>query len=60
MELTLDEFKNENDVVTESEGIKIVYAPDIKEYVINSVVDYSNRWFERGFVIRGAGVSSCG
>lgn len=59
MELTLDELKYKNDIVEESEGIKIVYNSDIKGYVNNSVVDYSNRWFERGFVIKGAGVSSC-
>lgn len=59
MRLTLDELKDENDVVLESEGIKVVYNPDIEGYVHNSVIDYANSWFERGFVIRGSGLSSC-
>jgi Fe-S cluster assembly iron-binding protein IscA len=59
LQLTLDELKNKDDVVEESQGITIVYSSDIEEYVHNSVVDYSNSWFERGFVIRGARTSSC-
>lgn len=59
MELALDELKDESDVVTESEGIKVVYNTGIEEYVKGSVVDYSNNWYERGFVIRGASLSSC-
>ena len=59
MKLTLDELKNKDDIVEESEEVKIVYSSDIKEYVNNSVVDYSNIWFERGFVLKGAGASSC-
>jgi len=46
-------------VVEESQGITIVYNSGIQEYVNNSVVDYSNSWFERGLVIRGSSISSC-
>lgn len=60
LELTLDEFKDKYDIVEESEGIKIVYNSGIKEYVKDSVIDYSDIWYARGFVIRGAGTSSCG
>jgi Fe-S cluster assembly iron-binding protein IscA len=59
LQLTLDELKNQNDVVVESQGIKVVYNSDIEEYVSSSVVDYSNSWFERGFVIRGGRTPSC-
>lgn len=59
MELTLDELKSENDVLVESQGVKVVYSSDLEGYVKNSVVDYANGWFERGFVIRGSGLSSC-
>lgn len=59
LELTLDELKNPEDVVVESQGITIVYDSDLEDYVHNSVVDYANSWFERGFVIRGARTSSC-
>ncbi|HZK71413.1 MAG TPA: hypothetical protein VFD03_07835 [Clostridia bacterium] len=43
----------------ESQGITVIYSSDIEEYVQNANVDYANNWLERGFVIRGAGVSSC-
>jgi len=57
--LTLDESKNNKDIVTEYEGIKIVYDAEVKKYVRNSVIDYANSWFQRGFIIRGDGTSSC-
>jgi len=47
------------DIVTEYEGIKIVYDVEVKKYVRNSVIDYANSWFQRGFIIRGDGTSSC-
>ena len=59
LELTLDELKDENDVVVESQDIVVAYNSDIEEYVQNAKVDFADSWFERGFVIRGAGVSSC-
>jgi Fe-S cluster assembly iron-binding protein IscA len=43
----------------ESQGITVVYNSDIEGYVQNSVIDYSNSWFERGFVIKGSMLSSC-
>lgn len=46
-------------MLVEARGIKVVYNSDIEGYVHNSVVDYANSWFERGFVIRGSGLSSC-
>lgn len=59
LELTLDELKKPNDVVVESQGITVVYDSNLEDHVRNSVVDYANSWFERGFVIRGARSSSC-
>jgi Uncharacterized conserved protein len=59
LQLTLDELKNENDKVTESRGVKVVYEPDIEEYISNSIIDYSDNWFKRGFVLRGARSSTC-
>jgi hypothetical protein len=37
----------------------IAYNSGIEEYVNNSIIDYSDRWFERGFVVRGVKTSSC-
>ena len=59
LQITLDELKDEDDVLVESEGLKIVYSSMLERYVNNCIIDYSNRWFEHGFVIRGANVSSC-
>jgi Fe-S cluster assembly iron-binding protein IscA len=59
LQLTLDELKNQEDVLEESNGIRVVYNSSIEAYVRNSVVDYSKSWFRRGFFITGGGVSSC-
>jgi Fe-S cluster assembly iron-binding protein IscA len=55
----VDELKDENDVVVESQGITVVYNSDIEGYVCSTVIDYSDSWFERGFIIRGSQLSSC-
>lgn len=57
LQLTLDELKNKEDVIIESQGIKVVYDSDIEPYVNGITIDYSNNWYERGFVVRGG--SSC-
>jgi Fe-S cluster assembly iron-binding protein IscA len=57
--LTLDESKKENDIIEESEGIKIVYNSDLEEFLKNSTIDYSDNWFQRGFIIRGGNTSCC-
>jgi len=59
LQLTLDELKDENDIIVESQGITIVYNSDLEGQVNKTVVDYSDSWFERGFIIRGSGLSSC-
>lgn len=30
-----------------------------KEYVDESIIDYSENWYNKGFTIRGRGTSSC-
>lgn len=59
LQLTLDELKNQDDVVIESQGITVIYNSDIEEYVHDSIIDYSKNWFQRGLVIRGAKTSTC-
>ena len=59
LQLTLDELKNQDDVVIESQGITVIYNSDIEEYVQDSIIDYSKNWFQRGLVIRGAKTSTC-
>lgn len=49
--LTLDEFKYEDDVVEESEGIKIIYKTKLTDRLKGAVIYYSNSWFSRGLAI---------
>jgi len=57
--LTLDELKQERDTVVEEGGIKMVYNSEIKKYIDNVIIDYSDKWYNRGFIIKGANLSSC-
>lgn len=57
--MTLDESRKRNDIVVESQGIKIVYEADLEAYVRDSVIDYSNRWFNKGIVLKGSVYSAC-
>ena len=59
LQLTLEELKDENDVVVEAQGIKFVYNSGIEEHAANCFVDYSDKGFRRGFTIRGEKTSSC-
>lgn len=59
LQLTLDESKNENDIISESEGIKVVYESELEDYLNGSVINYSDSWFSRGFTIEGGNLSSC-
>jgi len=59
LQLTLDELKNEDDVIVESRGVKVVYEANLEAYLRDSVIDCSNKWFECGFAIKGSGASSC-
>ena len=59
LQLTLDELKNEDDEIVESQGVKVVYESSLEAYLSSAVIDYSNKWFDRGFIIKGSGASSC-
>ncbi len=59
LNLSLDETKGNEDSVVEAEGIKVVYESYLEGYVGDSVIDYSDAWYRRGFYIRGGNTSSC-
>lgn len=59
LQLTLDELKDNNDVIDESQEVKVVYSKDLQRYLKDAVIDYSSNWFSKGFTINGAGTSSC-
>jgi hypothetical protein len=45
--------------MVESQGVKVLYAANLEAYLSDAVIHYTNSWFERGFVIKGSGTSSC-
>jgi Fe-S cluster assembly iron-binding protein IscA len=57
--LTLDESTDENDVVVISGGVKVVYEKDLENEIGDIVIDYQNKWYNRGFRIDGNYVSTC-
>ncbi|MEQ8201736.1 MAG: hypothetical protein ABRQ24_10000 [Syntrophomonadaceae bacterium] len=54
--MTLDESTHDNDQVVESNGIKVVYHPELEPFLRNAVIDYN--WLLKYF-IRSARPSSC-
>lgn len=59
MGLALEEQQNEEDILVESNDIKVVFAKDLEDYVSGLTLDYSDSWFNKGFRLSGAGMSSC-
>ena len=59
MNLSLDEAKNANDIVVESEVMNVVFDSELEAYVRGTMIDYSDAWYKRGFSIRGGGMSTC-
>lgn len=51
--MTLDELKNDKDIVVEVSGIKVIYDSMLQAYVNGITIDYSNSWFNIEFSIRG-------
>lgn len=59
LSLTLDELTHQGDISVESQGITVVYDSNLEHYVSDSVIDYSDSSFNRGFSIKSEGLSSC-
>lgn len=57
--MALEESQNENDIVAESKGLKIIYEKDFEGYLEDAVVSYSDSWYNAGFTVNGARMSSC-
>ena len=53
--LALEELKHTNDIVVESAGIKVVYSKDLASYVSGMSIEYSDKWYNKGFRLTGAG-----
>ena len=57
--LALEELKNANDKVVESNGIKIIYIKDLDNYVSGLTLDYSDKWYSKGFRLTGGNMGAC-
>lgn len=47
------------DAMVKSEGITVVFDRDLEYYVNGAVIDYSDKWYNKGFSIRGGLQSRC-
>ena len=57
--LSLDGFRNETDRVDESRGVTIVYPEKKEKSLKNAVIDYSDKWYNQGFYLKGIRTSTC-
>jgi Fe-S cluster assembly iron-binding protein IscA len=57
--MALDEQKKENDLVVETNGVKVVYSKDLKPYVEHLTLDYGDKWYNKGFRLVGNNSGSC-
>lgn len=58
--MTLDESKNEEDLLDEEFGITIVADKKLSQYLEGAVVDYVESSYGGGFEIKTANSSDCG
>ncbi|MFQ6072430.1 MAG: HesB/IscA family protein [Methanosarcinales archaeon] len=58
--LTLDKNKNDDDVVYESNGIKMYVSSDLEQSLDGAEIDYIDNEWGKGFVINNPNASACG
>lgn len=59
MKLALEESMKEDDMVVESNNVKVVFSKNLQGHVKNTVIDYSDKWYARGFRLLGTSFGSC-
>jgi Fe-S cluster assembly iron-binding protein IscA len=57
--LALDESTNSNDVITEADGIKVVFDKRLAGEIRDLEIYYSAKWYNRGLKAAGPMISSC-
>ena len=58
-EVVLDESTDENDTIIEYDGLRIVYETQHERYILNTEIDYSERFLSKGFILRNQPPSDC-
>lgn len=59
LRLTLDELKDAHDKIVQSQGVSLVYNSGLEEHVGDLTIDYDDSILQRGFIIKGSGISAC-
>ncbi len=57
--MALVEAKNSDDTVVETNGIRFILDPRVKQFANGAVVDYKSSLFGRGFVVRTKRARDC-
>jgi len=45
--------------MVESNGVKIVYSKDLEAYLANQLLEYGDKWYNKGFHFSGNNSGSC-
>lgn len=59
LDVAFDELKNDNDVVLEIDGVKLVYEKEIEKFFFNIQLDYGKRWNKPQFFIESGDLHCC-
>lgn len=57
--MVLDESTDEDDTIIEYDGLQIVYKTQYEKYILNTEIDYSTRFLNKGFLLRNQPPSAC-
>ncbi len=57
--LSPDGFRNATDMVAESNGVTVVYSQKKENRLKDAVIDYSDKWYNQGFYLKGEKTSTC-
>lgn len=58
-QVVLDESIDEDDTLIEYDGLRIVYQTQHEKYILNTEIDYSERFLNKGFILRNQPPSDC-
>jgi Fe-S cluster assembly iron-binding protein IscA len=59
LRLALEELKKDNETVLELEGVTVVYKPEIAVHLEGVSIDYSDKWYEKGLILKFSRKSGC-
>lgn len=58
--LALEELQRDDDLVVETNGVRVIYHKDLDNHIYNLTLDYGDRWYNKGFRFTGKGTGVCG